>query len=204
MATSVNITYRKLYTIGKSKLCWLQMCANGVGRQSGREDMSKTKMALNPRLRLEVFHVTVKRPSKVGQRKVRSLVRNRNKQWIICYFLFSKHCIFAITQWFSYQYMAYYISLESYEYPLLNGILSQAWILSIHLLFIIYSIIFVLKYLDYFQYNYHCIKVWDVLENHCYPPITPTHFLEWISLQYYDITIRIMWVHSNLPWLLTL
>ena len=40
--------------------------------------MSKTKMALNPRLRLEVFHVTVKRPSKVGQRKVRSLVRNRN------------------------------------------------------------------------------------------------------------------------------
>ena len=32
----------------------------------------------NPRLRLEVFHVTVKRPSKVGQRKVRSLVRNRN------------------------------------------------------------------------------------------------------------------------------
>ena len=55
------------------------MCANGVGRQSGREDMSKTKMALNPRLRLEVFHVTVKRPSKVGQRKVRSLVRNRKR-----------------------------------------------------------------------------------------------------------------------------
>ena len=53
------------------------MCVNGVGRLSGREDMSKTKMALNPRLRLEVFHVTVKRPSKVGQRKVRSLVRNR-------------------------------------------------------------------------------------------------------------------------------
>ena len=76
--------------------------------------------------------------------------------------------------------------------------------LCIHLLFIIYSVIFVLKYLGYFQYNYHCIKVWDVLENHCYPPITPTHFLEWISLQYYDITIRIMWVHSNLPWLLTL
>ena len=78
MATSANITYRKLYTIGKSKLCWFQTCANGVGRQSGRKDMSKTKMALNPRLRLEVFHVTVKRPSKVGQRKVRSLVRNRN------------------------------------------------------------------------------------------------------------------------------
>ena len=77
MATSINITYGKLYTIGKSKLCWFQTCANGVGRQSGREDMSKTKMALNPRLRLEVFHVTVKRPSKVGQRKVRSLVRNR-------------------------------------------------------------------------------------------------------------------------------
>ena len=80
MATSANITYGKLYTIGKSKLCWFQMCANGVGRQSGREDMSKTKMALNPRLRLEVFHVMVKRPSKVGQRKVRSLVRNRKKQ----------------------------------------------------------------------------------------------------------------------------
>ena len=78
MATSANITYRKLYTIGKSKLCWFQTCANGIGRQSGREDMSKTKMALNPRLRLEVFHVTVKRPSKVGQRKVCSLVRNRN------------------------------------------------------------------------------------------------------------------------------
>ena len=78
MATSVNITYGKLYTIGKSKLCWFQMCANGVGRQSGREDMSKTKMALNPRLRLEVFHIMVKRPSKVGQRKVHSLVRNRN------------------------------------------------------------------------------------------------------------------------------
>ena len=56
------------------------MCANGVGRQSGRKDMSKTKVALNPRLRLEVFHVTVKRPSKVGQRKVRSLVRNRNSE----------------------------------------------------------------------------------------------------------------------------
>ena len=77
MATSANITYRKLYTIGKSKLCWFQTCANGVGRLSGREDMSKTKLALNPRLRLEVFRVTVKRPSKVGQRKVRSLVRNR-------------------------------------------------------------------------------------------------------------------------------
>ena len=71
------------------------MRVNGVGRLSGREDMSKTKMALNPRLRLEVFHITVKRPSKVSQRKVRSLVRN------------SKHCIFAITQWLSYQYMIY-------------------------------------------------------------------------------------------------
>ena len=50
-----------------------------VGRQSGREDTSKTKMALNPRLRLEVFRITVKRPSKVGQRKVHSLVRNRKK-----------------------------------------------------------------------------------------------------------------------------
>ena len=78
MATSANITYEKLYTIGKSKLCWFQMCVNGVGRLSGREDMSKTKMALNPRLRLEVVHVTVKRPSKVSQRKVRSLVRNCN------------------------------------------------------------------------------------------------------------------------------
>ena len=129
MATSANITYRKLYTIGKSKLCLFQMCANGGGRQSGREDMSKTKMALNPRLRLEVFHVTVKRPSKVSQRKVRSLVRNRNiqidyiwnKQWIICYFLFSKHCIFAITQWFSYQYITYYIPLESSDFLLSNG-----------------------------------------------------------------------------------
>ena len=79
MATSANITYEKLYTIGTSKLCWFQMRVNGVGRLSGREDMSKTKMALNPRLRLEVFHVTVKRPSKVGQRKVRSLVRNRKR-----------------------------------------------------------------------------------------------------------------------------
>ena len=77
MATSANITYGKLYTIGKSKLCWFQMCANDVGRLSGREYMSKTKVALNPRLRLQIFHVTVKRPSKVGQRKVRSLVRNR-------------------------------------------------------------------------------------------------------------------------------
>ena len=80
MATSANITYRKLYTIGKSKLCWFQMRVNGVGWLSGREDMSKTKLALNPRLRLEVFRITVKRPSKVGQRKVRSLVRNRNTQ----------------------------------------------------------------------------------------------------------------------------
>ena len=56
------------------------MCANDVGRLSGREYMSKTKVALNPRLRLQIFHVTVKRPSKVGQRKVRSLVRNRNKE----------------------------------------------------------------------------------------------------------------------------
>ena len=79
MATFANITYRKLYTIGKSKLCWFQTRVNDVGRLSGREDMSKTKVALNPRLRLQIFHVTVKRPSKVGQRKVRSLVRNRNK-----------------------------------------------------------------------------------------------------------------------------
>ena len=78
MATSANITYRKLYTIGKSKLCWFQTRVNGVGWLSGREDMSKTKVALNPRLRLQIFRVTVKRPSKVGQRKVRSLVRNRN------------------------------------------------------------------------------------------------------------------------------
>ena len=82
MATSVNIIYGKLYTIGKSKLCWFQMCANGVGRQSGRKDMSKTKVALNPRLRLQIFRVTVKRPSKVGQRKVRSLVRNRNNYFL--------------------------------------------------------------------------------------------------------------------------
>ena len=53
------------------------MCVNDVGRLSGREDMTKTKVALNPRLRLQIFRVTVKRPSKVGQRKVRSLVRNR-------------------------------------------------------------------------------------------------------------------------------
>ena len=78
MATSANITYRKLYTIGKSKLCWFQMYANDVGRLSGREDMSKSKMALNPRLRLEVFHIMVKCPSKVSQRKVCSLVRNCN------------------------------------------------------------------------------------------------------------------------------
>ena len=50
MATSANITYGKPYTIGKSKLCWFQTCVNDVGRQSGREDMSKTKVALNPRL----------------------------------------------------------------------------------------------------------------------------------------------------------
>ena len=78
VATSANITYGKLYIIGKSKLCWLQTRVNDVGRLSGREDMSKTKLALNPRLRLQIFRVTVKRPSKVGQRKVRSLVRNRN------------------------------------------------------------------------------------------------------------------------------
>ena len=80
MATSANITYGKLYIIGKSKLCWFQTCVNDVGRLSGREDMTKTKVALNPRLRLQIFRVTVKRPSKVGQRKVRSLVRNRNKK----------------------------------------------------------------------------------------------------------------------------
>ena len=52
---------------------------------------------------------------------------------------FSENCISAISWWFSYQYMAYYISLESYEYPLSNGILSWAWILCIHLLFILYK-----------------------------------------------------------------
>ena len=93
MATSVNITYGKLYTIGKSKLCWFQMCANGVGRQSGRKDMSKTKVALNPRLRLQIFRVTVKRPSKVGQRKVRSLVRNRN--WKAIFIL----CLMRVFPW---------------------------------------------------------------------------------------------------------
>ena len=80
VATSANITYGKLYIIGKSKLCWFQTRVNDVGRLSGREDMSKTKVALNPRLRLQIFRVTVKRPSKVGQRKVRSLVRNRNRK----------------------------------------------------------------------------------------------------------------------------
>ena len=93
VATSANITYGKLYTIRKSKLCWFQTRVNGIGRLSGREDMSKTRLALNPRLRLEVFRVTVKRPSKVGQRKVRSLVRNRN-----------------------------YIPLESFDLPFSNGI----------------------------------------------------------------------------------
>ena len=52
------------------------MHVNDVGRLSGREDMTKTKVALNPRLRLQIFRVTVKRPSKVSQRKVHSLVRN--------------------------------------------------------------------------------------------------------------------------------
>ena len=88
MATSANIIYDKLYTIGTSRVCWFQLGGNGVGRQGGREDMSKTKMALNSRLRLQIFHVTVKRPSKVGQRKVRSLVRNRNtsvKLTLLCY-----------------------------------------------------------------------------------------------------------------------
>ena len=50
--------------LGKSKLCWLQMHVNNVGRLSGREDMSKTKVAPNPRLRLQIFRVTVKRPEK--------------------------------------------------------------------------------------------------------------------------------------------
>ena len=76
MATSANITYEKLYTIGGNKLCWFQMHVNDVSRLGGREDMSKTKMALNPRLRLQNFCVMVKCPSKVGQRKVHSLVRN--------------------------------------------------------------------------------------------------------------------------------
>ena len=81
--------------------------------------MSKTKVALNPRLRLQIFHVTVKRPSKVSQRKVRSLVRN------------SKHCIFAITQWFSYQYITYYIPLESSDFPLSNEIVVKVKFLHI-------------------------------------------------------------------------
>ena len=46
-----------------------------------------------------------------------------NKQWIVCYFLFSKHCIFAITQWLSYQYMTYYIPLESSDFSHSNGII---------------------------------------------------------------------------------
>ena len=80
------------------------MCANDVGRLSGREDMSKTKMALNPRLRLEVFHVTVKRPSKVGQRKVRSLVRNRNNYSAVIVRIVA---IFLVFCWFACSLAAY-------------------------------------------------------------------------------------------------
>ena len=67
--------------------------------------MSITKMALNPRLRLEVFHVTVKRPSKVGQRKVRSLVRNRNegsktlKIWLPNVKLFDQYIVTSSCFW---------------------------------------------------------------------------------------------------------
>ena len=101
VATSANITYGKLYIVGKSKLCWFQMCVNDVGRLSGREDMTKTKVALNPRLRLQIFRVTVKRPSKVGQRKVRSLVRNRNMKIYACSgysdYMCGNYSIFIIT-----------------------------------------------------------------------------------------------------------
>ena len=53
--------------------------------------MSKTKVALNPRLRLQIFHVTVKRPSKVGQRKVRSLVRNRKRTNVLSWALICRN-----------------------------------------------------------------------------------------------------------------
>ena len=46
------------------------MHVNGVGRLSGREDMSKTKVALNSRLRLEVFHITVKHPKSAREKYV--------------------------------------------------------------------------------------------------------------------------------------
>ena len=36
----------------------------------------------------------------------------------------SQHCIFAITQWFSYQYIIYYIPLESCHFPLSNVIIN--------------------------------------------------------------------------------
>ena len=72
----------------------------------------------------------------------------QNKQWIICYFLFSKHCIFAITQWFSYQYITYYIPLESFDFPLSNGI-----VVKVKFSHIYYLLNCLFKYLIYLQCN---------------------------------------------------
>ena len=71
-----------------------------------------------------------------------------NKQWIVCYFLFSKHCIFAITQWFSYQYITYYIPLESFDFPLSNGI-----VVKVKFSHISYLLNCLFKYLIYLQCN---------------------------------------------------
>ena len=83
--------------------------------------MSKTKMALNPRLRLEVFHVTVKRPSKVGQRKVRSLVRNRNRGFRI-----RPYSWYQMEVWIGLISLTYYVPLEGFLEFISNEISIEA------------------------------------------------------------------------------
>ena len=56
----------------------------------------------------------------------------------------SQHCIFAITQWFSYQYIIYYIPLESSDLPLSNGT-----VIKVKFSHIFYLLNLLFKYLIY-------------------------------------------------------
>lgn len=74
------------------KLCWFQTYVNTIGRQSRSEDISKSKVALYPRLRLPIFST-----SQVSQRKVHPLVRNHNIFLINWTFYLSALYIFNAT-----------------------------------------------------------------------------------------------------------
>ena len=79
-------------------------------------------------------------------------------------FSFLKTLFFGITQWFSYQYITYYIPLESFDFPLSNGI-----VVKVKFSHISYLLNCLFKYLIYLQCNQCYSKYQNIAGNVRYP-----------------------------------